>query len=100
MTTSHRFPASFLRLFGAMGMGLVTGHAQPLVLPPTPEVLLTTRLRSPLSYEKALARLDEYYDQELGRKAGVALPLIGPNSTSISGTTCGCCSFWRMPRPP
>ena len=78
MTTSHRFPASFLRLFGAMGMGLVTGHAQPLVLPPTPEVLLTTRFRSPLSYEKALARLDEYYDQELGRKAGVALPLIGP----------------------
>ena len=74
MTTSHRFPAFFLRLFGAMGIGLVTGHAQPLVLPPTPEVLLTTRFRSPLSYEKALARLDEYYDQEVGRKAGAALP--------------------------
>jgi len=79
MTTSHRFPALFLPLFGAMGGCLGIGHAQPLAaLPPTPEILLTTRFRSPLSYEKALTRLDEYYDQELGRKAGAALPLIAP----------------------
>uniref|UniRef100_Q026A0 Uncharacterized protein n=1 Tax=Solibacter usitatus (strain Ellin6076) TaxID=234267 RepID=Q026A0_SOLUE len=78
MTTSHRFAAVFLPLFGAMGIGAGTGHAQPLTLPASPEVLLTTHFRSPLSYEKALTRLDEYYDQELGRKAGIALPLIGP----------------------
>src|SRR5260370_24214366 len=79
MTTSHRFPALFLPLFGAMGGCLGIGHAQPLAtLPPTPEVLLTTRFRSPLSYEKALTRLDAYYDQELGRKPAAALPPIAP----------------------
>jgi hypothetical protein len=44
---------------------------------PSPAVLLRTQFRTPLSYEDALKRLDEYYDQEIGRKGAAAFPAIG-----------------------
>ncbi len=75
MTTSPRVLALSL----AVGAWLGIGHAQPVVIPPTPPVLLSTQFHTPLSYEATLARLDEYYDVQIGRKLAVALPLIGPH---------------------
>jgi hypothetical protein len=58
---------------------LCTGQAQHLpVSPPAPEVLLSTHFRTPLTYEAALARVDQYLDEEVGRKAAVAFPQIAP----------------------
>jgi hypothetical protein len=57
-----------------------TGMAQPMASPaPSPEVLLSTQFRSPLTYAAAMARLDDYYDQEIGRKSAAAIPPIAPS---------------------
>jgi hypothetical protein len=45
---------------------------------PTSEVLLTTEFRTPLTYQAALAKLDEYYQEQVGRKVAVAFPEIAP----------------------
>jgi hypothetical protein len=54
------------------------GRAQPLVSPPAPEVVLSTRFVTPLTYEAALARLASYYDDQVGRQLPVAFPEIAP----------------------
>ncbi len=41
-------------------------------------MLLTTQFQTPLTYEAALARVDEFYDQQVGRKAAAAFPEIAP----------------------
>jgi hypothetical protein len=75
MTTSQRALVVALAVRGWMG----TGHAQPMIVPPAPDVLLVTRFRTPLTYEAALARLESYYDEEIGRKLAVAFPEIAPH---------------------
>jgi hypothetical protein len=45
---------------------------------PTDSVLLSAQFRTPLTYEAALARLDEYYQEQVGRKLAIALPEIAP----------------------
>ena len=55
------------------------GRAQPLVSPPAPEVVLSTRFVTPLTYEAALERLASYYDDQVGRKLLVAFPEIAPH---------------------
>src|ERR1035438_6468226 len=57
---------------------LPIGRAQPLVTPPAPDVVLSTRFVVPLTYEAALARLAGYYDAEVGRQMPVAFPEIAP----------------------
>src|SRR4051794_16870694 len=57
----------------------MAGRAQPVPAGPVPrDVLVSTQFTTPLTYEAALARLDEYYDQEVGRKGAAAFPPIGP----------------------
>ncbi len=59
-----------------LGGWRAAGRAQPPVGPPAPDAVLSTRFPSPLSYETALARLDSYYDEQVGRKLPVAFPEI------------------------
>ncbi len=54
------------------------GRAQPPLSPPGPEVVLSTRFVTPLTYEAALARLAGYYDDQVGRQLPVAFPEIAP----------------------
>ena len=61
----------------ALAPGLV-GWAQPPVSPRPPEVVLSTRFVTPLTYEAALARLASYYDDQVGRQLPVAFPEIAP----------------------
>src|ERR1035441_7406424 len=63
----------------ALGGGGMIGRAQPLVSPPAPEVVLSTRFVTPLTYEAALERLASYYDDQVGRKLLVAFPEIAPH---------------------
>ncbi|HXA48939.1 MAG TPA: hypothetical protein VNV86_01475 [Candidatus Acidoferrum sp.] len=44
--------------------------------PPPPDVLLVARFHTPLSYDAALAKLDAYYQEQVGRKLASALPKI------------------------
>ena len=53
-------------------------RAQPIIMPPPPDVLVMTQFHTPLTYEAVLSRLDKYYDEQIGRKAAVAFPAIGP----------------------
>ena len=46
--------------------------------PAAPNVMLSTRFVTPLTYEAALARLEAYYEEQVGRKLAVALPEIAP----------------------
>jgi hypothetical protein len=62
--------------FLALALGLI-GRAQPPIGPP-PQVLLSTRFVTPLTYEAALARLGGYYDDQVGRGLSVAFPEIAP----------------------
>jgi hypothetical protein len=62
-----------------LGGWRAAGRAQPLVSPPAPDTVLSTRFPSPLSYEAALARLESYYDEQVGRKLPVAFPQIAPH---------------------
>ena len=55
------------------------GRAQSLPSPPPADVVLSTRFVTPLTYEAALARLDAYYDEQVGRRLAVALPEIAPH---------------------
>ena len=62
-------------------MGLVfalTAPAQVLGGTPTAEVLLVTEFRIPISYEAALEKLDDYYQEQIGKKLAVAFPEIAP----------------------
>jgi len=54
-------------------------HAQVFGGLPANEVLLTTEFRIPLTYEAALARLDDYYQEQVGRKLAAAFPEIAPH---------------------
>ena len=63
--------------FLALALGVI-GRAQPPLSPPAPEVVLSTRFVTPLTYEAALARLAGYYDAEVGRQMPVAFPEIAP----------------------
>jgi hypothetical protein len=54
------------------------GRAQPPLSPPAPEVVLSTRFVTPLTYEASLARLAGYYDDQVGRQLPVAFPEIAP----------------------
>jgi len=58
--------------------GWSAGRAQPIITPPPPDVLVMVRFHTPLTYEAALARLDEYYDAQIGRKVTAAFPEIAP----------------------
>ena len=74
-----RQPAAVLALAVCGWLG--TCRAQPAISPspigaPGPEVLLSTQFRTPLTYEAVLARLDEYYDEQVGRKSAAAFPRI------------------------
>ena len=75
MTTSQRALVSALAVGGWLG----NGYGQPMISRPAPDVLLSTQFRTPLSYQAALARLDEYYDEQIGRKRAVAFPEIAPD---------------------
>lgn len=63
----------------ALGGCAATVRAQPLVSPPAPDAVLSTRFPAPLTYAAALARLDSYYDEQVGRKLSVAFPEIAPH---------------------
>ena len=54
------------------------GRAQSLLSAP-PDEVLSTRFPTPLTYQAALARLDAYYDEQVGRRLAVALPEIAPH---------------------
>src|ERR1035437_10671452 len=62
-----------------LGSWGAAGRAQPLVSPPGPDAVLSTRFLTPLSYEAAMARLESYYDEQVGRKLPVAFPEIAPH---------------------
>jgi hypothetical protein len=62
-----------------LGGWCAIGGTQPLVSPPAPDVVLSTRFPIPLTYEAALLRLDSYYDEQVGRKLPVAFPEIAPH---------------------
>ena len=47
--------------------------------PPPPDEVLSTRFLTPLTYDAALARLDGYYDEQVGRRLAAALPEIAPH---------------------
>jgi hypothetical protein len=74
---SQSKPAWVLAL--ALGGWGQIGRAQPAVSPPAPEVVLSTRFVTPLTYEAALVRLAGYYDEQVGRKLPVAFPEIAPH---------------------
>jgi hypothetical protein len=63
----------------ALGGWVAIGRAQPLVSSPGPDAVLSTRFLTPLSYEAALARLETYYDEQVGRKLPIAFPEIAPH---------------------
>ena len=63
----------------ALGGWVAIGRAQPLVSSPGPDAVLSTRFLTPLSYEAALARLETYYDEPVGRKLPIAFPEIAPH---------------------
>jgi hypothetical protein len=63
----------------ALGSGGALGRAQSLPSPPAPDAVLSTRFLTPLTYEAALARLDSYYEEQVGRRLPVALPEIAPH---------------------
>jgi hypothetical protein len=44
--------------------------------PPPPDVLLVARFHTPLSYDAALAKLDAYYQEQVGRKLSSTLPKL------------------------
>jgi hypothetical protein len=79
MTTFSRVMPPILAAVLAAAGGLAAGDAQLMpVGPPSPDVLITTQFRTPLAYEAAMARIDEYFDEEVGRKAAAAFPQIAP----------------------
>ncbi|MEO8594018.1 MAG: hypothetical protein ABI759_11915 [Candidatus Solibacter sp.] len=53
-------------------------QAQALVTAPAPNMLLTTRFRTPLRYEEVLTRLGAYYQEQLGRILPLTFPEIAP----------------------
>src|SRR5260370_40368495 len=55
------------------------GRAQSMLSPSPADAVLSTRFLTPLTYEAALARLDAYYDEQVGRRLAVALPEIAPH---------------------
>ena len=62
----------------ALAAAAARGDAQIAGGLPTAEVLLTTQFRTPLTYEASLEKLNEYYQEQVGRKLAVAFPEIGP----------------------
>jgi hypothetical protein len=44
--------------------------------PPPPDVLLVARFHTPLSYDALTAKLDAYYQEQVGRKLASALPKL------------------------
>jgi hypothetical protein len=48
------------------------------VAPPSPDVLISTQFQTQLSYDAALARVDEFLDEQVGRKSAAAFPPIAP----------------------
>jgi hypothetical protein len=70
-----------LALAVAMALGgcSALGRAQSLPSPPPADLVLSTRFLTPLTYEAAVARLDPYYDEQVGRRLAVALPAIAPH---------------------
>src|ERR1035437_1926813 len=63
----------------ALGGCAATVRAQPPVGPPAPDMVLSTRFPAPLTYAAALARLESYYDEQVGRKLPEAFPEIAPH---------------------
>jgi hypothetical protein len=54
-------------------------QAQPPAGGPAQDKLLTTRFQAPLTYEAALTRLGNYYQEQVGRILPVAFPEIAPH---------------------
>ena len=54
-----------------------SGAAQPAGN--TDSTLISTQFAIPMTGEAALARLDAYYQEQVGRTAQVVAPEIGPN---------------------
>jgi hypothetical protein len=75
MTTSFRALPLIMAVTGWLG----AGQAQPVPIgAPAADVLLSTHFRAPLTYEAAIARVDEFLEEQVGRKAAVAFPQIAP----------------------
>src|ERR1700758_3663205 len=81
MRASKRTLALAVALAVAMTLGGwgALGRAQSLLSPPPADLVLSTRFPKPLTYQAALARLDSYYDEQVGRRVAVALPEIAPH---------------------
>jgi hypothetical protein len=62
----------------ALGCRAGSGMAQPAGNA-RPETLITTQFVIPMTHQAALARLDAYYQEQVGRTAEVVVPEIGPN---------------------
>jgi hypothetical protein len=62
----------------AMGGWPWTGAAQSLTSSQVPDVLLSTRFVTPLTYETALTRLGSYYQEQVGRILPLSFPEIAP----------------------
>jgi len=67
-----------LRLFVLGGWCL--GAGAQFGVQPAPDVLLVGRYNTKLAYEEVLARLDGYYQEQVGRKLAVVFPKIAPGS--------------------
>ena len=72
-------PTLALAVAVVLGGWGVTCRAQLPVGPPPPDVVLSTRFLTPLTYDAALARLDAYYEEQVGRRLPAALPEIAPH---------------------
>jgi len=59
-------------------IGAASAPAQVLGGAPTNQALLTAQFVAPMTYQSALATLDRYYDEQVGRKLPAAFPEIAP----------------------
>ena len=78
----HWYRMAFRRQPGytfALALFALPAGAQVLGGAPTAEVLLTTQFQIPLTYQAALAKLDDYYQEQVGKKLAIAFPQIAPN---------------------
>lgn len=73
---------AFVRQIAVQALALLTfaagAQAQVFGSAPNAPVLLATQFRTPLTYEAALEKLDQYYQEQVGRKLAIAFPEIAP----------------------
>lgn len=69
----------FLRAFATAALFASLLRAQ-FSSTPVPDVLLVGRFHTPMAYEAVLQKLDDYYQEQVGRPLAAALPRIAPQT--------------------